>query len=143
MFVFYGKVPFRRNGCYGVKYGQLSSVRQFPLFIKTKNQNSNGIPFEDLTPHSSLVDSNSKGTKSNRFVVFGGGKAYGGTPNRRKQSISYFESTAFLSFQKKFIRGTFCILFVVRQTGCFFAPLAKINYDLYLVLFVANAIFLC
>ncbi|MBQ6897579.1 MAG: hypothetical protein IJN70_01255, partial [Clostridia bacterium] len=88
--------------------------------------------FEDLNPHSPLEDSGSKGTKSNLFVVFGGGKAYNGTPNRRKQSILNFKSTSFLSFRRKLRRGTFRISFCCASNRLFFAPLAKINYDLLL-----------
>ena len=70
-----------------------------------------------------------KGTKIAIVVVFGGGKAYDGTPNRRKQSASITlveaESENYYSPDK--VPRTFGIFCAANMV--IFAPLTPLNYD--------------
>ena len=76
----------------------ISCQTVFSVDKNLKNQNSNGTPFEDFNHHSFSRAVTSKGTKSIPVVVFGGGKAYDGTPNRRKQSIVLLRKQMFSDF---------------------------------------------
>ena len=90
MSVFYGRAPFLGNGCYGVKYGQLSLPDPFSFQHNTKKLKCDkAVSRSHLNADTFSKALTGKKTKGVLIVVFVGVKPYIGTANRRKQSIRY------------------------------------------------------
>jgi len=83
-----------------------------------------------LKPSQSPLGQRQQGDKKQSVCCFRRWQGVQWYSEPPKTKHSNFKSTSFLSFRRKLRRGTFRISFCCASNRLFFAPLAKINYDL-------------